>query len=48
MKLTEEQIQRKWRLPEPWEVDDNGVWVHNSRWQKHRLRVLKIRNITNK
>ena len=43
--LNEKQVQQKWRFPHPWEIDDEGVWIHNENWQKHRLRVLKIRNI---
>ena len=45
--LNERQVNQKWRLPYPWEIDDNGKWVHNIKWQEHRLRVLKIRNIKN-
>lgn len=46
-KINERQIREKWRLPFDWEIDDNGKWIHDTNWQKHRLRVLKIRNIKN-
>ena len=44
-KINKSQIQQQWRLPYSWEIDDNGKWIHNTKQQKHRLRVLKIRNI---
>jgi hypothetical protein len=46
-KLDERKIYEKWRLPFDWEVDDNGKWIHDTNWQKHRLRLLKIKNIIN-
>jgi len=47
MPLNERQIRQIWRLPYPWEIDDNGKWIHDLNWQKWRLRILKIKNIKN-
>ena len=48
LNMNKEQLFHKWRLPYDWEIDDNGKWIHDANWQKHRLITLKIRTIKNK